>query len=85
MELEVTRVLRSDCPEHVEIFRTVFLIPGTIVKIEADYKNPDDTTEIMFSWGDEIAIRENVMSFKERVEQFNNEQDEKRRNESLGI
>ena len=89
MELEVTRVLRSECPEHDNIFRSVFLIPGTIVKIEADYKDPDDTTEIMFSWGDEIWIKENVMDFKERVEKFNVEQDEKRRDErrdeSLGI
>ena len=88
MDLEVKRVLGNDVAEHEDIIRTVFVIPETLVKMEQGKSNEDRTT-LMFSWGEEITIEENIYKFKNRLEAFVDGEIEKRkeeeRNNELGL
>jgi hypothetical protein len=88
MNLEVKRVLANDVAEHEDILRTVFVIPETLVKMEQG-KSDEDRTTLMFSWGEEITIEENIYKFKTRLEAFINGEDEKRKqnrkDEELGL
>jgi len=88
MELEVKRVLTNDVLEHEDIIRIVFIIPGTVVKIEQGVSSEDRTT-LLFSWGEEITIEENVYNFKKRVDKFLKDEDDRIREEnkqdSLGL
>jgi len=88
MDLEVKRVLGNDVLEHEDIIRTVFVIPETLVKMEQG-KSDEDRTTLMFSWGEEITIEENIYNFKNRLDKFVKDEYEKAREESknndLGI
>ncbi len=84
MELAVTRILRNDVREHAAIERAAYINPTTIVKVEEDSAD-EDITNILFSWGEEINIKENVHEFKLRVEDYYDEEEAKRKNESLGL
>ena len=88
MDLEVKRVLGNDVLEHEDIIRTVFVIPETLVKMEQG-KSDEDRTTLMFSWGEEITIEENIYNFKKRLDKFVKDEYEKAREESknndLGI
>ena len=84
MELAVTRILRNDVREHASIERAAYINPTTIVKIEEDPAD-EDITNILFSWGEEINIKENIHAFKERVEDYYDEEEARRKNESLGL
>lgn len=88
MELEVQRVLGNDVAEHEDIFRTVFVLTDTLFKLEQCKSNEDRTT-ILFSWGEEITINEEIHNFKNRVDKFIKDENERRREEAknndLGI
>ena len=88
MELEVKRVLGNDVAEHEDILRAVFVSPETMVKMEQS-KSDEDRTNVMFSWGEEMLIEENVYKFKARLDKFIKDENERYKAEakqdSLGI
>ena len=81
MELEVKRVLGNDVAEHEDILRAVFVSPETMVKMEQS-KSDEDRTTIMFSWGEEILIEENIYNFKARLDKFIKDENKRYREEA---
>jgi len=88
MDLEVKRVLVNDVVEHEPVYRSVYIIPETVVKAEQGVSSEERTT-LTFTWGEEITIQENVHTFKKRVDTYIETENEKRReeerNKGLGL
>ena len=88
MKLKVERVYWHDNANEGERYKIMFIYPDSINTIEESMRG-SEYTEILYSWGEHITVREPIMEFKERVDnliiELENEERRREQNRNLGL